>query len=98
MATVPPHSIVSGVDYAVATLGGVPPGDDEAAFDGVVELALTYGPAGGDVRHEQVVHGVGLVSEGGIFVHEKDDHGKDLRRWRVSRREGGGWVARQGLY
>jgi hypothetical protein len=98
MSTVPPHSIVSGVEYGVDEVNGQPPGGDQD-FDGAVTLALTYDPPGSQVRHEQVIHGVGMVSDGGIFVNEKDDRGRDLRRWRIRRRDGSeGYVAQQGLY
>ena len=97
MAHVPPHSIVSGVEYVVDAVNGARPAADEV-FAGDVTLALTYEPPTAAVHHEQQVSGAGLVCEGGIFVNEKDDHGKDLRRWRVQRKDDGRYVAVQGLY
>lgn len=98
MTAEPPTSIISGVDYEVVQVNGRPPsaGDD---FDGELTLSLVYDPADAGVRHEQVVRGLGMSSDGGIFVNEKDAAGKDVRRWRVTREDSTGtYVARQGLY
>ena len=98
MTAEPPTSIISGVDYEVVEVNGRPPsaGDD---FAGELTLSLVYDPADAGVRHEQVVRGLGLTAESGIYVNEKDAAGKDVRRWLVRRQEDTGtFVARQGLY
>lgn len=98
MPPVPPNSVISGVDYGVTEVNGRPPGTD-GDFEGEVSLSLRYSPAGSAVHHEQEIRGQGLVCDGGIFVNEKDDHGKDVRRWRVQHQpKTGMYVARQGLY
>lgn len=97
MALVPPKSIISGVEYAVETVNGARPSAD-ADFAGDVVLALAYDPPGSDVRHEQEICGLGRLSEGGIYVNEKDERGKDLRRWQVRPHGQQGYCAVQGLF
>jgi len=98
MTSVPPESIISGVDYAVRAVNGHPPQGD-GDFDGQVSLSLVYSPSGSAVHHEQTIQGQGLVCDDGIFVNEKDGHGKDRRRWRVQHQGGTElYVARQGLF
>ena len=46
-----------------------------------------------------MLRGVGMVSDSGIFFNEKDERSKDVRRWRIVRRdEDGTYVAKQGLF
>lgn len=97
MTAEPPTSIISGVDYEVAQVNGRSPRAHED-FEGELALSLVYDPADAGVRHEQVVQGVGLVCDSGIYVNEKDAAGKDVRRWLVVRQDTGAYVARQGLY
>lgn len=97
MARVPPRSIISGVEYTVETVNGARPSAD-ADFAGDVVLALTYDAPGTEVRHEQEIRGVGLLTEGGIYVNEKDERGKDLRRWQVRPHGEQGYCAVQGLF
>ncbi len=97
MSPVPPNSIVSGVEYRVDAVNGTSP-RGEADFEGQVALSLTYEPKGSSVWHEQVIDGPGMVTSGGAFVNEQDDHGKDLRRWLVQPREDETFEAEQGLY
>ena len=98
MTSVPPTSIISGVDYLVREVSGRPPADD-ADFDGAQELRVHYAPDGSAVTDEHVLQGIGMVSEGGIFFNEKDARGKDLRRWKIERQDDGPrYVARQGLF
>lgn len=97
MALVPPRSIISGVEYTVETVNDVRPSADED-FSGDVLLALTYHPPGTEVRHEQDISGVGMLTERGIYVNEKDERGKDLRRWQVRPHGEHGYCAVQGLF
>jgi len=58
-----------------------------------------YSSGGSAIHHEHTIQGLGLVCDGGIFVNEKDGHGKDRRRWQVQHEEGTErYVARQGLF
>lgn len=97
MTARPPHSIISGVEYAVQEVQGQPP-TSEGDFDGEVTLHVVYRPPTNGVDQEHVLHGVGLVSEAGTFFNEKDDRGKDVRRWQVVRKDDGSYVAKQGLF
>jgi hypothetical protein len=93
----PPHSIISGVAYTVSDVQGTSPAAD-ADFAGERTLRLVYRPQGSAIDQEHLVRGVGLVSEAGIYFNEKDAaSGKDVRRWRISRRDDG-YVAQQGLF
>ncbi len=98
MTSVPPESIISGVNYAVRAVNGRPPQWD-GDFDGEISLFLVYSSGGSAIHHEQTIQGLGLVCDGGIFVNEKDGRGKDRRRWRVQHEAGTErYVARQGLF
>ena len=96
MTAQPPTSIVSGVEYAVREVSGSPPAAD-TDFAGDVELHVVYEAPGAAVRQDHVLHGMGLVSDAGIFFNEKGEHGKDVRRWQIVRKDDG-YVARQGLF
>ncbi len=79
-------------------VNGRPPQRD-GDFDGEISLSLVYSSGGLAIHHEQTIQGLGLVCDGGIFVNEKDGHGKDRRRWRVQHEAGTErYVARQGLF
>jgi hypothetical protein len=94
----PPTSIISGVDYAVTQVNGRPPSGGRD-FEGELTLSLVYDPEDAGVRDEQVIRGLGRMSDSGIYVNEKDAAGKDVRRWLVVHHERTGtYVARQGLY
>lgn len=98
MTVQPPNSIVSGVEYTVREVDGRPPSSDDD-FSGERVLHVVYDPAGAAVSSDHVLRGVGLVSDGGVFFNEKDERGKDVRRWQVVRKDGdGGYVAKQGLF
>ena len=98
MTVHPPNSIISGVEYAIREVDGRPPTADED-FAGEVALRVVYDPPGKAVGQEHVLRGVGLVSNSGVFFNEKDERGKDVRRWQVVRKgEDGGYVAKQGLF
>ena len=96
MTVQPPHSIISGVEYVVREVGDRQPTSDDD-FSGEVALHVAYDAPGAAVSQEHVLRGVGLVSEGGIFFNEKDERGKDVRRWQVERK-GEQYVAKQGLF
>jgi len=98
MTSVPPETIISGVNYAVRAVNGRPPQRD-GDFDGQISLSLVYSSGGSVNHHEHTIQGLGLVCDGGIFVNEKDGRSKDRRRWRVQHEEGTErYVARQGLF
>ena len=96
MTSQPPTSIISGVEYVVTEVSGRPPAADDD-FAGEVSLRLVYDPADSAVSQDHQVSGVGLVSDDGIFFNEKSALSKDVRRWRVLRKDDG-YVAKQGLF
>ncbi len=73
MTSVPPESIISGV--ALRAVNGRPPQRD-GDFDGEISLSLVYSSGGSAIHHKHTIQGLGLVCDGGIFVNEKDGHGK----------------------
>jgi hypothetical protein len=73
-----PHSVVSGVPYAVTTTGDGAP-TDLSAFLG--ETVFTIDMAG----HQYVVRGTGDTVDGRTRVHEKSAvAGKDVRVWYIT--------------
>jgi len=54
MTSVPPESIISGVDYAVRAVNGRPPQRD-GDFDGEISLSLVYSSGGSAIHHEQTI-------------------------------------------
>jgi len=54
MTSVPPESIIYGVDYAVRAVNGRPPQRD-GDFDGEISLSLVYSSGGSAIHHEQSV-------------------------------------------
>lgn len=93
-----PASIISGVAYRVQTANGRTPTAD-SAFAGALTLQLSYRLPNSTITDRHELTGVGLASGDGIFFNEKDSHGKDVRRWRITRQhDGQGYLATQGLF
>ena len=97
MTEQPPSSIISGVEYRVQAVQGRPPAHIED-FVGEVALEVTYEPATGSVHQEHVLRGAGVESGDVVFFNEKDARGKDVRRWQITGKDDGTYVAKQGLF
>ena len=87
MTTGTPHTVISGVPYAVTALPeGAQPSLE--AFTG--EAAFTIDMAGSPY----VVRGTGSLLDDRVRFHEKDPvMGKDVRVWHVCTTDGGGFAA-----
>lgn len=85
----PPAPVVSGVPYAVLDVDGRTP---RTVDDFVGSVTLTV--EGSTGRH--VVRGDAAVRDGVVRLHEKSDDdggGKDVRTWRVTPSDAGGFCA-----
>ena len=86
--------IPSGVPFAVTSVGPAGAAVRELAdFVGDVVFAIA---AFGQTRE---IRGAGSLDDTGALVHEKDQAGKDVRCWEISRDADGGFAARlEGRY
>lgn len=84
----PPAPVVSGVPYAVLDVGGRTP---QAVEDFAGRVTVTV--EGSTGRH--VLCGDASVTDGAVRLHEKseDGDGKDVRTWRITPTDGGGFCA-----
>lgn len=84
----PPAPVVSGVPYAVLDVGGRTPRTVE---DLAGHVTLTV--EGRTGRH--VLRGDASVVDGAVRLHEKaeDGDGKDIRTWRITPTDAGGFCA-----